>query len=192
MNELNKHLHLTWKSYIRKDRKECLDQTVPLAFMEEHQGLWVYDKEHFYEHAKSQNASTRHELEMLGLPTFVPGAAYNKHWQKNYESNVFLLSIQLYGVESGGVWYFPLDQLVWTSHKNLSRRKATPKLTNYGFAHWMGMKVTSITAWGESKSANAWSHDPRSNVSDKTITQRINLGWAAEDAITIPGKQKPE
>lgn len=192
MNELNNHLHSTWKSFIRKDRKECETQTVPLAFMEEHQGLWVYDKEHFYEHAKSHNATTRHELEMVGNPTHLPGVAYNKLWEKSSESDFYLLSIQLYRVESGGVWFFPIEQLVWTPHKNLSRRKVTPALTTYGFRHWMGCKVVKIRAWGESKTAHGWSHDPRCNVSDKTITQRINLGWAAEDAISIPSKQKPE
>jgi hypothetical protein len=46
-----------------------------------------------------------------------------------------------------------------------------------------------IRAFGQSKSAHAWSLDARATVSDVTITKRLATGMSAEDAITKPASK---
>lgn len=56
-----------------------------------------------------------------------------------------------------------------------------------------GKRPKLITAWGETKSANAWARDTRATVSDKVISRRIAAGWKEEDAIsTARGKPGPK
>ncbi len=44
-----------------------------------------------------------------------------------------------------------------------------------------------ITAFGETKSRQAWTRDPRCVVSEGAIRHRLrNLGWDAETALTSP------
>lgn len=191
MDEINSHLHNTWKSFIRKQRSEREHQIIPLAFIVECNGLVCYDKEGFYDHAREQGATKRHELELLGDPVFVPSIEFSKHWQKNLDRMRFLYSLELRDIEGSGCFYYPIEQIVWTSHKNLSRRKTTPNLTTYGMKHWKSRQITRITAWGEAKSANAWATDPRGVVSDKIIKRRIDAGWSPEVAISTPPGKKP-
>ena len=188
MKELNRHIHATWKKYIRKQRSERKCQIVPLAFIVECNGVVTYDKESFYDHAREQGATTKHELEFVGDPVFVPGTEFVKTWQKNLDRMRFIYSLELRGIEDSGCWYYPIEQIVWTSHKNLSRRKTVPHLTTYGMKHWKNGQINRITAWNETKTANAWSKDARAGVSDKIITRRISKGWTPEDAISYSSK----
>ena len=191
MEDINTHLHNTWNSVIRKQRSERTEQLIPLAFMMEQNGMAYYDKEAFYDHAREQGATTRHELEYVGEPVYVPGKEFIKTWQKNLGRMRFICSLQLRTIEDSGCYYYPIEQIVWTNHKNLSRRKTVPKLTSYGKNHWKNGQITRVTAWGEVKSANAWSKDPRGVVSDKIIKRRIDAGWKPEDAISTPPGMKP-
>jgi hypothetical protein len=191
MEDLNRHIQDSWKAYIRKQRSEREHQIVPLAFIVECNGMVSYDKEAFYDHAREQGATTRHELEFLGDPVIVLGKEFIKTWQKNLNRMRFLYSLELRDIEGSGCFYYPIDQIVWASHKNLSRRKTVPNLTTYGMKHWKGGQITRITAWGEAKSANAWANDPRGVVSDKIIKRRIDAGWSPEAAISTPAGTKP-
>lgn len=195
MEELNRHIHATWKKFTRKQRSEREEQIIPLAFIVECNGVVSYDKESFYQHAFDQGATLQHELEFVGSPVFVPGIEFLKTYQKAYQRNlkrlIFLRTLEIRQIEDSGCWYYPIDQIVWTSHKNLSRRKTVPNLTTYGMKHWKGGQITRITAWGERKSANAWANDPRCVVSDKIIKRRINAGWSPEAAISTPAGMKP-
>ena len=191
MDELNLHIHATWKKYTWKQRSEREHQIIPLAFIVECNGVVSYDKEAFYDHAWELGATTRHELEFVGDPVFVAGVEFSKPWQKSLDRMRFLYSLELRDIEDSGCFYYPIEQIVWTSHKNLSRRKTVPNLTTYGMKHWKGGQITRVTAWGESKSGNAWANDPRGVVSDKIIKRRINAGWSPEAAISTPAGMKP-
>jgi hypothetical protein len=46
-----------------------------------------------------------------------------------------------------------------------------------------------ITAFGETRSAYAWSRDRRCNVSYEVLRRRLHGGWDAEHAITDPPLQ---
>jgi hypothetical protein len=190
MEELNQHIHATWKKYIRKQRSERKRQIVPLAFIVECNGVVTYDKESFYQHAYDQGATLQHELEFVGSPVFVPGMDFLKTYQKNLERMRFLCSLKIRHIEGSGCWYYPIEQIVWTSHKNLSRRKTMPNLTTHGIQHWKSGLITKIKAWGEMKSVNAWSTDRRALVSDKIIKRRIDVGWTPEAAISTPAGMK--
>ena len=191
MEELNQHIQDTWKAFIRKQRSEREHQIIPRAFIVECNGVVSYDAESFYQHAYDQGATTKHELELVGEPVFVAGVEFAKTWQKNLDRMRFLYALELRDIEGSGYYYYPIDQIVWTSHKNLSRRKTVPNLTTYGMKHWMSGQITRITAWGEVKSANAWANDDRAKVSDKIIKRRIDAGWKPEDAISTPPGMKP-
>jgi hypothetical protein len=190
MEDLNRHIQDSWKAYIRKQRSEREHQIVPLAFIVECNGVVSYDKEAFYDHAREQGATTRHELEFVGDPVFVPGKEFIKTWQKNLDRMRFLYSLEFRDIEDSGCFYYPIEQIVWTSHKNLSRRKTVPNLTTYGMKHLRNGQITRITAWGERKSANAWANDPRGVVSDKIIKRRIDAGWSPEVSISTPAGTK--
>ena len=192
MEELDRHIQDSWKAFIRKQRSERECQTIPLAFIVECNGVVSYDAEGFYEHAYNQHATLQHELEFVGIPVFVPGIEFSKRWQKNLERMRFLCSLEIRHIEDSGCWYFPIEQVVWTRHKNLSRRKTTPNLTSYGMKHWKSGQITRITAWGEAKSANAWASDPRGVVSNKIIKRRLDTGWSPEAAISTPAGTKPQ
>lgn len=161
---------------------------VPLAFIVECNGVVTYDKESFYDHARAQGATTKHELEFVGDPVFLPGIEFVKIWQKNLDRMRFICSLELRAIKESGCWYYPIEQIVWTSHKNLSRRKTVPHLTSYGMKHWKNGQIKRITAWNETKSAYAWSKDARAKVTDKIITRRISKGWTPEDAISYSSK----
>ena len=191
MEDLNLHIQETWTAYIRKQRSEREHQVVPLAFICECNGVLTYDTEAFYDHARDQGATTRHELEFVGDPIFVSGVEFRKIWQKNLKRKRFLCSLNIREVEGSGFIYYPIEQIVWISHKNLSRRKYKPNLTSYGLKHLRNGQITRITAWGEAKSANAWANDPRGAVSDKIIKRRIDAGWSPEAAISTPAGMKP-
>ncbi len=191
MSNLNQHIHATWTSFVRKQRSERDIQIVPLAFIDGDHGLVAYCKESFYQHAYDLGATIRHELEFLGDPVFVPGIEFSKCWQKNLEQMRFLCTLEIHHIAESGCWYYPMEQIVWTSHKNLSRRKTVPNLTSYGHKHWKSGQVTRINAWGETKTASSWAKDSRSCVSDKTITKRIGAGWKPEVAISAPANIKP-
>jgi hypothetical protein len=188
MNEVNKHINASWKGFIRKQRSERKIQIIPLAFINECNGIVSYDKELFYQHAHDQGATLRHELEFVGDPVFVPDIEFTKRWQKNLERMRFLFSLEIRAIEGSGCYYYPIGQIVWTSHKNLSRRKSKPNLTSYGEKHWKSGQINRITAWGEAKSANAWANDSRALVTDKVIKRRIDAGWSPEAAISTPSR----
>ena len=190
MEELNRHIHETWVKYIRKQRSERREQLIPLAFITEFNGTANYDKEAFYDHAYDQGTTLQHELEFVGDPVFVAGVEFSKRWQKNLDRMRFICTLELRSIEDSGCYYYPIEQIVWTSHKNLSRRKTVPNLTTYGMKHWMSGQITRITAWGEVKSANAWAKDPRAMVTDKIIKRRIDAGWSPEAAISTPAGMK--
>lgn len=190
MEDINIHLHNTWKSFIRKQRSERGEQLIPLAFITEFNGTVSYDKEAFYNHARKQSATTKHELEFVGMPVFIPGIEFIKTWQKNLDLLRFMYSLEFRSVENSGCWYYPIQQIVWTSHKNLSRRKTVSHLTTYGLTHWKSRQINRIKAWDEVMSANAWANDPRGVVSDKIIKRRIDAGWLPERAISTPAGQR--
>lgn len=191
MEDLNQHIQDTWKAFIRKQRSEREHQIIPRAFIVECNGVVSYDAESFYDHAREHGATTKHELEFVGDPVFVAGVEFSKRWQKNLDRMRFLYALELRDIEDSGYYYYPIEQIVWTSHKNLSRRKTIPNLTSYGMKHWTSGQITRITAWGEAKSANAWANDPRGVVSDKIIKRRIDAGWSPEAAISTPAGMKP-
>lgn len=191
MEDLNQHIKDTWKALIRKQRSEREHQIIPRAFIVECNGVVSYHAELFYDHAREQGATTKHELEFVGDPVFVAGVGFAKTWQKNLDRMRFLYALELRDIEDSGYYYYPIEQIVWTSHKNLSRRKTIPNLTTYGMNHWKSGQIKRITAWGEVKSASAWANDPRGVVSDKVIKRRIDAGWSPEAAISTPAGMKP-
>lgn len=195
MKDLNTHIDKTYKSLTRKTRKGNTTQLVAFAFMDFDGRVWRDDKELFYELATEQEATTRHELELLGDPVYIDGVTFAKHWKKNLKAQVFLSELHFFTDENGGFYYYPLDQMKWTSHKELSKRKSPANLTSYGHQHFKvtykaPTPVKRITAWNETKTANAWSKDARAGVSDKIITRRIARGWIPEDAISTPANIK--
>jgi hypothetical protein len=191
MEDLNTHIDKTYKSLTRKTRSTNPIQYVAFSFMDYDGRVWRDDKELFYELATEQGATTRHELELLGDPIYMDGVTFNKHWKKNLKAKKFLSELQFFTDENGGFSYYPIEQMKWTSHKELAKRKTPANLTSYGHQHFKDtytapIPVKRITAWNETKSANAWSKDARARVSDKIITRRISKGWTPEDAISSP------
>lgn len=182
--EPNTHLHNTWLSLIRKQRKEVAIPLVPFEFLMIDGDIVQYDREKFYDFCEDAGATIRHELEMIGEPVKLDGLEFTKSWHKG--NGGFLLQLGINANDDHGIFYYPLSQLVWTHHRNLLRRKSNPHLTSYGYKQLNSLRHSYIYAWGEVKSASAWSKDARAMVSDKTITARINSGWEAEAAITIP------
>ena len=89
-------------------------------------------------------------------------------------------------------------ELSWVPIAEISKMKPLPKLSGYGRKRLRAYrnshkpqppraprrgKTSSILAFGEYKSAYAWSLDPRANASDRAIKTRIKAGWDAEAAI---------
>ncbi len=123
---------------------------------------------------------------MVGEAILLDGLEFTKRWHKG--NGGYLLQLGLTAEATTGMLYYPMSQLVWTPHHNLLRRKTEPHLTSYGYERLNALRHSPIYAWGERKSASAWSKDARAMVSDKTITARINSGWEAEAAIATPRK----
>jgi hypothetical protein len=182
--DLNTHLHNTWLSLIRKQRREVATPLVPFEFLMIDGDIVRYEREKFHDFCDAAGATLHHELEMVGDPVRLDGLEFSKRWHKG--DGGYLLQLGFNFNESAGLSYYPLTQLAWSSHRNLLRRKTRPNLTSYGHLRLTGLKRSYICAFGERKSASAWSRDKRARVSDKTITSRINDGWDAEAAISTP------
>ena len=182
--DLNTHLHNTWLSLIRKQRKPVATPLVPFEFLAIDGDILRYDKEKFHDFGDAGGATIHHELEMVGQAMLIDGLEFSKRWHKG--DGGYLLQLDINFNERFGLLYYPLSQMVWTSHRNLLRRKTRPILTSYGYQRLKGLKHSKILAWGELKSASAWSRDNRARVSDKTITSRINDRWTPELAISTP------
>lgn len=182
--DLNTHLHNTWLSLIRKQRKEVVTPLVPFEFLAFDGDIVRYDREKFHDFCDVAGATIHHELEMVGDPVLLDGLEFSKRWRKG--EGGYLLQLGICANDATGLLYYPLTQLTWTPHRNLLRRKTKPHLTSYGHLRLNGLKRSYIYAWGERKSASAWSRDKRACVSDKTITARINDGWEPEAAISTP------
>ena len=180
------HRENTWKHLIRKQRSEVARPLVPFEFLAIDGDIVRYDKEKFHDFCDGAGATVDHELEMLGDPILVDAVEFTKHWRKGYGG--YLLRLGISYNETAGLLYYPLSQLVWTSHRNLLRRQTKPNLTSYGHQRVNALRHSKIIAWGEMKSANAWSRDIRARVTDKTITARIADGWTPEAAISTPRK----
>jgi hypothetical protein len=196
MEDLNIHIDKTWKRYSRKSRSTNPDQIVPYAFLSFDGRVWSYEKEAFYQHAFEQGATTRHELEFFGDPIYMDGQTFQKTWQWNVKWDVYFPNISIQYDCLQGFYYYPLEQMKWTSHKELAKRKTPANLTSHGHQHFKSTykkptPVTRIRAWNETKTANAWSKDARAKVSDKIITRRILKGWIPEDAISTPANNTP-
>jgi hypothetical protein len=195
MEDLNIHIDKTWKRFTQKTRRTNPDQLVPYAFLSFDGRSWSYEKEAFYRFAYEQGATTRHELEFVGDPIYMDGLTFQKTWQRNVKWDVYFPTISIQHHCLQGFYYYPLDQMKWTSHKELAKRKTPANLTSYGHQHYKLNKpqpkpVKKISAWNEIKTANAWSKDARAKVSDKIITRRIGRGWKPEDAISSPANIK--
>jgi len=182
----NKHIHKTWLSLIRKQRQEVATPLVPFEFLMIDGDIVQYDKEKFYDFCDEAEATIHHELEMVGEAILLDGLEFTKRWTKG--DGGYLLQLGINANDERGILYYPMSQIVWTPHRNLLRRKTEPHLTPYGHRRLNALKHSPIYAWGERKSASAWSKDARALVSDKTITARINSGWDAEAAISTPRK----
>jgi len=180
----NKHIHKTWLSLTRKQRREVATPLVPFEFLTFDGDIVRYDKEKFYDYCDEAEATIHHELEMVGKAILLDGLEFAKRWRKG--DGGYLLQLGINANDERGIFYYPLSQLVWTPHRNLLRRKTNPHLTSYGHERLNTLRHSLIHAWGERKSASAWSRDARALVSDKTITARINDGWEAEAAIATP------
>lgn len=182
--DLHTHLHNTWLSLIRKQRREVATPLVPFDFLAFDGNIVTYDKEKFYDFCDAAGASIHHELEMIGEPVMLYGLEFSKRWNKG--NGGYMLQLGISYNDATEMMYYPLSQLIWTPHRNLLRRKTTPHLTSYGHQRLNSLKHAYINAWGERKSASAWSRDHRARVSDKTITARIKDGWIPEAAISTP------
>jgi hypothetical protein len=182
--DVNTHLHKTWLSLIRKQRRRVAAPLVPFEFLTFDGDIVQYDKQKFYDFCDEAGATVSHELEMVGEPVKLDGLEFTKRWHKG--NGGYLLQLGINANDATGFLYFPLSQLTWTCHRNLLRRKTKPHLTSYGHERLSTLKRSYIHAWGEQKSALSWSKDARAMVSDKTITARINNGWIAEAAIATP------
>lgn len=182
--DLNSHLHNTWLSLTRKQRKEVATPLVPFEFLAFDGDIVRYDKEKFYDICDAAGASIHHELEMIGEPVMLDGLDFYKRWRKG--NGGYMLQLGISKNDATEIMYYPLSQLVWTPHRNLLRRKTKPRLTSYGHQRVNALRHPKIFAWGELKSASAWSRDHRARVSDKTITARIQDGWIPEAAISTP------
>ena len=178
------HRENTWKHLIRKQRSEVALPLVPFEFLAIEGDIVRYDKQKFHDFCDAAGASVHRELEMLGSPVLVDNVEFTKRWQKRYDK--YLLQLSISYNETARLVYYPLNQLVWTPHRSLLRRKSKPILTTYGHQRLNEIRHSKIFAWGEMKSASAWSRDTRARVSDKTIKARINNGWKPEAAISTP------
>ena len=184
--DLSTHLHNTWLSLIRKQRKEVAIPLVPFEFLMIDGDIVQYDREKFLDFCDEAEATIHHELEMVGEAMLLDGLEFTKRWRKG--DGGYLLQLGLTADATTGMLYYPMSQIVWTPHRNLLRRKTDPHLTSYGHQRLKALRRSTIYAWGERKSASAWSKDARAMVSDKTITARINNGWDTEAAIATPRK----
>lgn len=182
--DVNTHLYNTWLSLIRKQRKEVTTPLVPFEFLAFDGDIVRYDRGKFHDFCSAAGATLHHELEMSGEPILVEAVEFTKRWTKG--DGGYLLQLGITFNEAAGLLYYPLSQMIWTSHRNLLRRKTRPILTSYGYLRLKALKHARILAWGELKSASAWSRDKRARVSDKTITSRVNDGWTPELAISTP------
>ena len=182
--DLHTHLHNTWLSLIRKQRREVATPLVPFDFLMIDGDIVRYDREKFLDFCDAAGATVHHELETVGQPLLIDGLEFSKRWRKG--NGGYLLQLGLSANDATRFLYYPLTQLTWTPHRNLLRRKTEPHLTSYGRQRLQGLRRSYIYAWGERKSASAWSRDKRARVSDKTITARINDGWEPEAAISTP------
>jgi hypothetical protein len=182
--DVNTHLYNTWLSLIRKQRREVATPLVPFEFLMIDGDIVRYDREKFLDFCDAAGATVRHELEMVGDPVLLDGLEFSKRWRKG--DGGYLLQLGISANEATRFLYYPLSQLAWSTHRNLLRRKTRPNLTSYGHLRLNGLKRSYIYAWGERKSASAWSRDHRARVSDKTITARIKDGWKPAAAISTP------
>jgi len=188
MTQLEKHIDDTWKSLIRKQRSEVGSPVIPYTFLSFDQGIVRYDKEKYQSFCKASGATLNHELEMMGEPIEIDGLTFWKKWHRN--NNKVLLELGLSDSIDGQFQYYPLDQMTWTSHKNLNRRKNKPILTSYGAKRILSNQTLRVKAFGEEKSVNAWANDSRCVVSDKVIKHRLDNKWKPELAIITPRNQK--
>jgi hypothetical protein len=125
---------------------------------------------------------------MTGEPIEIDGLTFWKTWKRN--NNKVLLELGLSDSIDGQFQYYALDQMTWTSHKNLNRRKTKPILTSYGKKRLRQHQTRLVKAFGETKSVNAWANDSRCVVSDKVIKHRLDNKWKPELAIITPRNQK--
>lgn len=189
MTKLEKHIDDTWTSLIRQQRSEVKCPVIPYTFLSFEDGIVRYDKEKYQNFCKAAGATTNHELEMTGDPIVIDGLTFWKKWKQN--NRKFLLELGIDDNVDGQFTFYPLEQLTWTSHKNLSRRKTKPVLTSYGRKQLARNQTNQVRAFGEVKSVSAWANDSRCVVSDKVLKNRLGKKWKAEAAITIPRNQKP-
>lgn len=189
MTKLEKHIDDTWTSLIRQQRSEVKCPVIPYTFLSFEDGIVRYDKEKYQNFCKAAGATTNHELEMTGDPIVIDGLTFWKKWKQN--NRKFLLELGIDDNVDGQFAFYPLEQLTWTSHKNLSRRKTKPVLTSYGRKQLARNQTNQVRAFGEVKSVSAWANDSRCVVSDKVLKNRLGKKWKAEAAITIPRNQKP-
>ena len=63
----------------------------------------------------------------------------------------------------------------WASRKQQARNKQTNRI---------------ISAWGESKTLADWCDDPRCNVYQARLGQRLAAGWGPENAISLPPERR--
>ena len=189
MTKLEKHIDDTWTSLIRQQRSEVKCPVIPYTFLSFEDGIVRYDKEKYQNFCKAAGATTNHELEMTGDPIVIDGLTFWKKWKQN--NRKFLLELGIDDNVDGQFTFYPLEQLTWTSHKNLSRRKTKPVLTSYGRKQLARNQTNQVRAFGEVKSVSAWANDSRCVVSDKVLKNRLGNKWKAEAAITTPRNQKP-
>ena len=188
MTQLEKHIDDTWKSLIRKQRSEVGCPVIPYTFLSFDQGIVRYDKEKYQSFCKASGATLNHELEMTGEPIEIDGLEFKKQWYKG--NGGVLLQLGLDDSVDGQFQYYPVDQMRWTSHKNLTRRKTRPIVTSYGKKRLQQNQTRLVKAFGETKSVNAWANDSRCVVSDKAIKHRLENKWKPELAIITPRNQK--
>lgn len=189
MTQLEKHIDDTWGSLVRKERSEVACPVIPYTFLSFEQDIVRYDKEKYQNFCKASGATLNHELEMVGEPIVIDGLTFWKKWHRNNDK--VLLELGLSDSYDGQFKYYPLDQMRWTSHKNLTRRKTKPILTSYGRKRLRKNQSHLVKAFGESKSVNAWANDSRCVVSDKALKKRLENKWKPEVAIVTPRNQKP-
>lgn len=126
---------------------------------------------------------------MTGEPIEIDGLTFYKTWKKGIGG--FLLEIGLEDSLDGQFKYFPIEQMKWTPHRNLQRRKSKPNLTSYGAKRIKKGQSHLVQAFGETKSVNAWANDSRCVVSDKVLKKRLDNKWKPEVAIVTPRNQVP-
>jgi hypothetical protein len=60
--DVNTHLHKTWLSLTRKQRREVAIPLVPFEFLMIDGNIVQYDKQRFYDHCDMAGATIHHEL----------------------------------------------------------------------------------------------------------------------------------